>query len=139
MTPADMDLRTRPDLRPSRAELRAAFHGQRGLFGMVLLFSVFVNLLMLTGPLYMLQIYDRVLISGSEPTLVAPSVLVTLLFLALGVLDYARASLLARIGARLQDRLDPRAFAASLSRLLAHPADETALSAQSDVQAVQRL
>ena len=45
-------------------------------FTMVAVFSVFVNLLMLTGPIYMLQVYDRVLGSRSEETLVALSILV---------------------------------------------------------------
>jgi ABC-type protease/lipase transport system fused ATPase/permease subunit len=83
MIRADSNATTGADLHAGQAELRAALQGQRGLFGMVLLFSVFVNLLMLTGPLYMLQVYDRVLASGSEPTLVALSILVTALFLAL--------------------------------------------------------
>lgn len=139
MIPAATQCRTGPDLRPGRAEWRAAFLPLRGLFGMVLLFSVFVNLLMLTGPLYMLHVYDRVLTSGSEQTLVALSALATLLFLALGVLDHARASLLARIGTGLQDRLDKRALVAALRLGAAQRGDDTALLAQHDVQSVQRL
>jgi ATP-binding cassette subfamily C protein len=139
MIRADSNASTGADLRAGQAELRAALQGQRGLFGMVLLFSVFVNLLMLTGPLYMLQVYDRVLASGSEPTLVALSILVTALFLALGLLDHARACLLHRIGTRLQDRLDRRVFAAALARQMAQPEDGPALAAQQDVEAVQRL
>jgi len=58
-------------------ELRDAMARCRWHFITVALFSVFVNLLMLTGPLFMLQIYDRVLSSRSEETLVALLVLVT--------------------------------------------------------------
>ena len=50
-------------------ELRAARVEQNGLLVAAFIFSVFVNILMLTGPLYMLQVYDRVLGSRSEPTL----------------------------------------------------------------------
>ena len=57
----------------------------------VALFSMAVNALMLTGPLYMLQVYDRVLGSRSEETLVALTVLIVFLFLMMGVLDYVRA------------------------------------------------
>ena len=52
------------------AEIRAALRESRRLFASIALFSVFVNLLMLTGPLFMMQIYDRVLTSRSEATLV---------------------------------------------------------------------
>ncbi|MDO8277810.1 MAG: type I secretion system permease/ATPase, partial [Burkholderiaceae bacterium] len=79
------------DNRRGEAELRAARADQRGLLWAVALFSVFANALQLTGSLYMLQVYDRVLGSRSVATLVALSVLVTFLFLALGILDNVRA------------------------------------------------
>ena len=50
---------------------------------------------MLTGPLFMLQVYDRVLTSRSEATLVALIILVAFLFLMMGILDYARGRVLA--------------------------------------------
>ena len=58
------------------AELREARAESRTLYWVVFLFSMFANLLMLTGPLYMLQVYDRVLGSRSEETLIALSLLV---------------------------------------------------------------
>jgi ATP-binding cassette subfamily C protein len=127
------------DLARGYAELRAARSGQNGLIAAAVLFSVFVNLLMLTGPLYMLQVYDRVLGSRSEATLIALSVIVTFLFLIMGVLDHVRGRILARVGARLQDRLDRRVFSAALRRLMVLPDDQVALAAQRDVEAVQRL
>ena len=62
---------TKGDTRSGQSELRAARRQSRGLFASVFAFSVFVNLLMLTGPIFMLQVYDRVLGSRSEATLVA--------------------------------------------------------------------
>ncbi len=121
------------------AELRAARSDQRGLLWAVGLFSVFVNLLLLTGPLYMLQVYDRVLGSRSEETLVALSLLAAAMFLAMGILDHARARIMARIGAYLQDRLDRRVFAAALRRLTLQPGEPTALAAQRDLESIQRL
>lgn len=103
------------DNRRGEAELRAARADQRGLLWAVGLFSIFANILQLTGSLYMLQVYDRVLGSRSEATLVALSVLVTFLFLAMGILDNARARVMARIGAKMQDRLDRRVFSAAFS------------------------
>ena len=87
----------------------------------------------------MLQIYDRVLGSRSEATLVALSVLVTFLFIAMGLLDNARSRIMARIGARIQGRLDRRVFSAALSYLTQSPNDPVALAAQRDLEAVQRL
>lgn len=120
-------------------ELKAARADHRKLFWAVGIFSVLVNLLMLTGPLYMLQIYDRVLGSRSEATLVALSVLVTFLFLAMGLLDHARGRVMARIGAAMQDKLDRRVFSAAMRRLTLVPNDPVGLAAQRDLEAVQRL
>jgi ATP-binding cassette subfamily C protein len=77
-------------------------------------FSVFVNLLMLTGPLFMLQVYDRVLSSGSFATLTALFGLVTALFLFMGVLDLLRGKLMSRAGAKLESLFDLRLFRSSL-------------------------
>lgn len=68
------------------------------IFLMVMVFSLFVNLLMLTGPLYMLQVYDRVLSSRSIDTLLALSGLMVLLFAFMGIFDYIRGRILARHG-----------------------------------------
>lgn len=120
---------------PAVAELRRA--GSPGLFWTTVLFSIFVNLLMLTGPLYMLQVYDRVLGSRSEPTLVALSLLAVFLFLAMGLLDHARGRILTRIGARLVARLDRRVFDAALAQNATRPGDPLAASAQRDLAALQ--
>ena len=119
-------------------ELRVARGRGRGLLIAAVVFSVFLNLLMLTGPLYMLQVYDRVLGSRSEATLVALSGLVTFLFLAMGILDHARGRVLARIGARMQAGLERRVFSAALRRQMLVPDDPLALAAQRDLEAMQR-
>lgn len=122
--------------RTGEAELRQA--SSRALVATSIFFSIFINLLMLSGPLYMLQIYDRVLGSRSEATLVALSLLVMFLFIAMGLLDYARARIMARIGARLSARLDKRVFDAALSRSAKVPDDALAASAQRDLQSMQQ-
>lgn len=121
-----------------RSELAQFQRASRGILVAAILFSVFVNLLMLTGPLYMLQIYDRVLGSQSEATLVALSVIVIVLFLAMGFLDHARSRLLSRIGARLQAGMDRRVFEAALTRSSLLPGDMLAASAQRDLESMQR-
>lgn len=79
------------------------------LFG-VGVFSMFINILMLTGPLFMLQIYDRVLTSRSIPTLLAFTVLVVALYMFLGFLEFIRQRVLVRIGHRFDEQAGPSAF-----------------------------
>ncbi|MCU0827710.1 MAG: type I secretion system permease/ATPase [Tabrizicola sp.] len=121
------------------AELARARFGLRLAFVAAFLFSAFVNLLLLTAPLYMLQVYDRVLVSRSEETLIALSLLAAGLFVLMGLLDHARSRILARCGARLQAALDDRVHQAAMTRLSVAPADTPALSAQSDLDALARL
>ncbi len=127
------------EFKRGRDELDASRRDMRGLLIAAFVFSVFVNILMLTGPLYMLQVYDRVLGSRSEPTLWALTALMAFLFLVMGILDYTRGRIMARIGARMQERLDRRVFAAALRRMQQVPGDPLALAAQRDLEAVQRL
>ncbi len=122
-----------------RTELRAARAESRSLFVMVFVFSIFVNILMLTGPIFMLQVYDRVLGSRSVPTLLALFGLMAFLFLMMGILDHVRGRVMARVGARFQDRLDRRVFAAAMKRLALAPNDPMAINAQRDLESVQRL
>ena len=77
-----------PAIRSS--DLAAAFGGFRGAILAVSVISGIINLLALTGSLYMLQIYDRVLSSHSVPTLVSLSVLMFVLYAFYGVLDLLR-------------------------------------------------
>lgn len=128
------------DIVRGRAELNEARLKSAKLFGSVFIFSIFVNMLMLTGPLYMLQIYDRVLGSRSEVTLIALSVLVVFLYLMMGFLDYARGRVLARAGARFQTFLDERVFAATLRKAQkGRAAAQQANAGLSDLESIQRL
>lgn len=126
----------RPSIAEHSRELTVARRRNRGLIWAVFLFSLFTNALMLTGPLYMLQVYDRVLGSRSEETLLALSLLVAFLFLMMGLLDYARGRVASRIGARFQDGLDERVFRATLARAGRTGQPQTGLS---DLEAIQRL
>ena len=76
-----------------------------------LVFSALVNVLMLTGSIYMLQIYDRVLASSSIPTLLGLFAIVVVLYGFLGVYDFMRGRLLSRASLRLDRDLGARAFA----------------------------
>jgi ATP-binding cassette subfamily C protein len=79
----------------------------RGLALFLLLISGVISVLALTGSFYMLQIYDRALVSGSVPTLAAISVLAIGLYVFQGLFDIIRAQVLVRFGARVDRRLAP--------------------------------
>ncbi|ETA52526.1 type I secretion system permease/ATPase [Ponticoccus alexandrii] len=121
-----------------RDELRAARRQSRPYYWFVAIFSFFVNMLMLTGPLYMLQVYDRVLGSRSEATLVALSVLVVFLYGMMGILDYVRGRVMGRVAARFQAALDLRVFDAVMRRSAVQP-DELAQTGLRDLESIQRL
>ncbi len=119
-------------------EIRAVLSESRRLFLSVAFFSVFVNLLMLTGPIFMLQVYDRVLTSRSQATLLTLAGITAFLFLMMGILDHARGRVLARAGARFQARLDARVLRAVLMRAVL-PAERTRpATGLRDLDAIQR-
>lgn len=119
-------------------ELRAARAEGRAIFWAVGLFSVFANFLMLSGPLYMMQVYDRVLGSRSIATLIALTGLIAFLYLIMGLLDYSRGRLMARAGARFQERLDRRVFDAAVRKSSVSP-DEISATALRDLESIQKL
>ena len=121
------------------AELRAARRESRMLYWAVGIFSFFVNTLMLTGPLYMMNVYDRVLGSRSLETLIALSVLVTFLYVTMSVLDIVRGRIMGRIGARFQARLDERVFSASIRGASLGKAMRETQTGLRDLESVQRL
>jgi ATP-binding cassette subfamily C protein len=91
-------------------ELRAAIRAYRSALTGVGLATGLINLLSLAGPLFMLQIYDRVLPSRSVPTLIGLALLVLVLFAFQGLLDMLRGRILLRIGRGLDEKLSPRVF-----------------------------
>ena len=99
-----------PAQKQTRGEISSALLASRAAFASTALFSCLVNILMLTGPLFMLQVYDRVLTSGSVPTLVALIAIVIALYAYYGFLEYLRARILVRIGRRVEERLRDRVF-----------------------------
>ena len=89
----------------------------RGTLGALISFSLVVNLLALTGPLFMLQVYDRVLTSGSVPTLVGLVVLMVTLYAFMGLIDLIRSRMITRVS----ERLDYQLGASTVMALLAMP------------------
>ena len=122
-----------------RHELRDAMAACRSHFFNTGVFSIFVNLLMLTGPLFMLQVYDRVLTSRSEATLVALLVLVTVLYFFMGALDFVRGRVLARAGALFSTLLETRVFTAVMRRAVAPQLRSRPNTASRDLDSIRQL
>ena len=97
----------------SRSELTRTLRLFKYEFLIVGLFSMVANLLMLAPTLYMLQVYDRVLVSRSELTLIFVSLITLFLFGVMALSEWARSRLLVRIGVRLDAALGTRVFNAS--------------------------
>src|ERR1700731_3993517 len=93
-----------------RSELGEALRACRNAFIGVGVMSCMINLLYLTGSLFMLEVYDRVLPSRSVPTLVGLIILAGFLYAAQGVLDLIRGRILGRIGTSLDEALNARVF-----------------------------
>ena len=109
----------------------------RGAFLGVGLLSAAVNLLMLTGSIFMLEVYDRVLPSRSVPTLVGLVAVAGLLYLFLGLFDLIRNRILARVGDAFDAALSARIHDIVLVRPLRRGADGDALQPLRDVDQVR--
>src|SRR5215475_3173666 len=93
-----------------RSELSDALRACRSAFIGVGLMSCMINLLYLTGSVFMLEVYDRVLPSRSVPTLVGLVILAGGLYIAQGFLDLLRGRILGRIGTALDEAINNRVF-----------------------------
>src|SRR5207244_4048198 len=93
-----------------RSEFGDALRACRNAFVGVGIMSCMINLLYLTGSVFMLEVYDRVLPSRSVPTLIGIVVLAAGLYFAQGILDLLRSRILGRIGTSLDEALNERVF-----------------------------
>jgi ATP-binding cassette subfamily C exporter for protease/lipase len=95
-----------------RSQLSRILWSFRREFAVVALLSLVANLLMLSPTLYMLQIFDRVLTSHSEVTLLMLSLIILLFFAVLALAEWIRSRLLVRAGVRFDEALNERIFRA---------------------------
>lgn len=102
-------------------DLQEVLKGCRGYFLAAGGFSLAINILYLASPLYMLQVYNRVVTSGSQVTLVLLTVVLLIAFAALSALDMVRARILNRMGVRLDLALADKVFAASFTQAAGGP------------------
>jgi ATP-binding cassette subfamily C exporter for protease/lipase len=114
----------------TRHELGRALSSFRKAFGQVALYSFVLNLLYLLPSIYMLQIYDRVLSSRNETTLLMLTLIALALYALFGVMDWIRTGMLIRIGARLDQNLNQRVFSAAMERHVARQGGNPAQALQ---------
>lgn len=92
------------------ALIRQALSACKRSFVTVIAFSLFINIAMLAPAIYMLQVYDRVVSSGSIPTLFMLTLLMLFFLSAMGTLEWARSDIMRRVGNRLDMQLSPLLF-----------------------------
>ena len=97
-------------MRLPASELALAIHHCRDSFQSAAIFSLFINLLMLTPSIYMLQVYDRAVGSNSTSTLLMLTLLAVVLFVTLGALEWVRSQILIRVSARFDLLLNERLY-----------------------------
>ncbi|MEM9877914.1 MAG: type I secretion system permease/ATPase [Pseudomonadota bacterium] len=95
---------------------QAAWTVAKRTLAVVAIFSLFINVLMLTAPLFMLQVYDRVLVSQSQSTLFLLAVVAIGALILYGILDSIRGNIVLRVGARFDSMLAQPAFRTVLER-----------------------
>ncbi|ABB74583.1 ATP-binding cassette, subfamily C, exporter for protease/lipase [Nitrosospira multiformis ATCC 25196] len=105
-------------LRIPKTEIARALADFKGAFRTVGVFSAIINLLLLVPALYMLQVYDRVLASRNETTLLMLTLLALGAFLFMSALELVRSFILIQLGAQLDARMNRRIYAAAFEQNL---------------------
>jgi ATP-binding cassette subfamily C protein EexD len=109
-------------------EIATALREVSAYFAYTGLFGAAINLLLLVPIIYMLQVYDRVISSGSYSTLTLLTLLVSALLMAMGAFEWVRSSILIAASNRLEKTLEPRVSEATFRRAL--PSGGMSISAQ---------
>jgi ATP-binding cassette subfamily C protein len=120
-------------MEPPRSSLVVELKACRSALMAVVVFSGTINVLMLTGSLFMLQVYDRILPSRSIPTLLCLFALVAGLYGVLGVLDMIRARIMVRIGRSFEEGLSGAVYLAVVQLPLMTPAGANGLQPLRDL------
>lgn len=106
----------------STTPLQAAYRKFRAIVFTTFVFSFAINLLLFVSPLYMLQIYDRVLGSRNEVTLLMISLIALFLLTIYGILEFIRSRMLVRAGLQFDEVLSSAIFSRAVKMKLSNPA-----------------
>lgn len=105
-----------------KTPLQNAYGRYKAILGATFLFGFVINLLLFVGPIYMLQIYDRVLSSRNETTLVMLTVVAVGLLVTYGIMEYIRSRMLVRAGMQFDEVISAPLFSRAVKAQLANPA-----------------
>ncbi|MDD5159925.1 MAG: type I secretion system permease/ATPase [Sulfuricurvum sp.] len=114
-------------LKSTEHNLKSAIKASKSAFLFTALVSLMINLLMLVPSLYMLQLYDRVIASRSEETLLMLTLIVVAFFIVMGVLEFVRSRILIRVANSIDMRLSDRIFNTMFTLANRFPSRATAL------------
>jgi ATP-binding cassette, subfamily C, bacterial EexD len=118
--------------------LQAIARASRSAVFSAALFSLFLNLLMLVPSLYMLQVYDRVLSTGSVPTLVVLTVITVFLFMVFGGLEWVRSQIMIVASIRFDTMLGPAVHDAIFSRAITSAGRHASAQPLDDIDRVRQ-
>ncbi len=121
--------------RGQRTVLDAALWSCRSAFGTCAFFSLIINMLMLASPIYMLQVYDRVLTSGHVETLIMITLITAIAIASMCALDALRTAITIRVGCWLNERLGPVYLACGVRGRL--QGDATGVQTLRDISQIQ--
>jgi ATP-binding cassette subfamily C protein EexD len=104
--------------RTNKSDLEKALNLCKGAFIWAAVFSMVINILQLVPTIYMLQLYDRVVPTGNQSTLIMLTLIMLVLFLTMGALEWVRSQILVRVSSRLETLLNERLFNISYKQAL---------------------
>ena len=122
---------------PTESETRRATRGLKSAFAAVIGFSAVINVLMLSGSLFMMEVYDRVLPSRSLSTLAGLFIIVVFLYAVQGILELVRGRILVRIGTRLDEELAARVCDVDMRLSIERPAVARYNDPHRDLEAIR--
>jgi PrtD family type I secretion system ABC transporter len=107
-----------PATREGKNELHVALLSYKNTFVTVGLFSFLINMLMLVPAIYMLQIYDRVLTSRNQDTLLMLTIIMIMMYIVIGFLEWIRSQILIRLSNGMDQQLSGKVFQATFEKSL---------------------
>ena len=118
--------------------LQAALKACKSSFISVGFFSLFINALMLVPTFYMLQVYGRVVTSGSVSTLVMLTIIMTVLMVTMGALELVRSRIMVRVSTKLDILLSRDLYRASFKRALDSGGMDSSAQALNDLTGLRQ-
>jgi ATP-binding cassette subfamily C exporter for protease/lipase len=108
----------KPTFQLPKNEITQTLLGFKSAFRTVGVFSAIINVLMLVPSIYMLQVYDRVLPSRNEITLLMLTLIMLGAYLFMSALEFVRSFVLVRVGAKLDMQMNKRVYTAAFEQNL---------------------